>query len=383
MIDIDNPGSSLGRHHIPLHENDAELVAAFVQLFADFRDRELIRNLDVAVEQLSVGEHSFPMTLNDACQVPNCYICCPSTAYIDYALDELRNFEAHPFLSGSLRKLIRACQPLLSASGLDHQVQVNNWLYSTNPVPELERNVIRTMRDDLIERFPDRAIIIRSLNEIADAGTIAALKAEGFDMLASRQIYIFTGDNLTARHRRYLSVDSRLIETTPYERVDGADFTAEDFERCETLYNMLYLEKYTPLNPQYSSAYIREMHARGIMKLVGLRNTDGVLDGVTGLFENGATLTQPIVGYDTSRPQELGLYRMVMMIAQQHAIANGRFFNMSAGAAEFKRNRGAVPAIEYSAVFNRHLGRRKRAATRLLRDILRLVGIPMLRRFEL
>lgn len=364
-------------------ENKPAKVEAFVRLFNEMPVRDLIANLKAKIETFDVAGRVFPLTLNDADDAPNCYICCPTSAYIDYAMDETRNFAAHPLLRRALNALIGACAPLVRASGLDHQAQVNNWLYSTNPVPPLDRPTVAALRANLIERFPDRTIVIRSLNDIADPATIAALKAEGFRMLAARQIYIFADRSAAPAMTRDMKRDRARLRATPFERVGNDDFAEADYTRAAQLYTMLYLDKYTPLNPHYTARYIAEMHRRGIISLVGLRRPGGELVAVTGLFENGITLTQPIVGYDTSLPVGEGLYRMMMAMAQDHATARGLFFNMSAGAAGFKRRRGAVAAIEFNAVFAGHLPRRRRVAIRVMETVLALVGIPLLRRFEL
>ena len=363
--------------------NDPETVRAFADLFNAFATEDLIGNLKTQVMALDIAGRSFPVTLNDRADAPNCYICCPSTAYIDYAVDETRNFQATPLLRRAVIAVIDACAALVRASGLDHQVQVNNWLYSTNPVPRLDATAAVALRDTLTERYPDRAVIVRSLNGIADQQTIDALKSAGFRMLAARQIYIFANRSAKPPMTKNMKWDRRQLRETPYRLIGNDGFSDSDYPRCEALYNMLYLEKYTPLNPHYTALYIREMHQRGILRMKGLRDGDGELVAVTGLFENGATLTQPIVGYDTTRPIEEGLYRMLMALSQEHATANGLFFNMSAGAAKFKRLRGAVPTVEFNAVYAKHLPFRQRLAIGIMERVLARIGIPLLQRFEL
>ena len=94
-------------------------------------------------------------------------------------------------------------------------------------------------------------------------------------------------------------------------------------------------------------------------------------------------MTAPIVGYDATLPQEKGLYRMLMALASQRARERKLLYNMSAGAASFKRNRGGVAALEYSAIYDAGLAPRHRLAGLLVRKILQWVGVPVLRSFEL
>jgi Acetyltransferase (GNAT) domain len=364
--------------------NTPEMVDRFVAIFRSRPVPGLIANLQTEVTQITIAGRSYPLTLNESAQRGNCYICNPVTAYIDYALDETRNFLKHPALRLGVRALIRASAPLVRASGLDHQVQINNWLLSTNPVPTLSRDAVAELCGRLTRDYPDRALVVRSLNAVADQASLAALRAEGFRLLPARQIYLFSAEAMEGGPSQNMKRDIKELVTTHFQTVENDGFDENDYARSAELYELLYVLKYTPLNPRYTALYVREMHRGGLMRMRGLRDrASGQLVAVTGLFENGRTLTQPIVGYDTSRPLGEGLYRMVMAMAQEHARREGLFFNMSAGAASFKRNRRAVPVIEYSAVFVKHLPRTQRVVVRMMEEILTRAGIPLLQRFEL
>ena len=358
--------------------NDPALVARFVQLFERHGSPAMIADLETQISQMDVAGHCFPVTQNEGGR--NCYLVSPTRAYIDYALDETRNFSGNPAVQTCTRMLIKSCSWLVRASGLDQQVQVNNWLFSTNPMPDLDLRQARELRDRMVAQHPDHAVVIRSLNEMADTATLEALRDAGFVLLAARQIYIVP-EALPLSSS--MKSDRAKIRKTHFAFVENGSFGGADYARCAALYDMLYLQKYTPLNPHYTARYIAEMHQNNVLQLAGFRDDAGVLVAVTGLFENGRTLTQPIVGYDTARPQSEALYRMVMAVAQDHAFERGLFFNMSAGAAEFKRHRGAVPAIEYSAVFVGHLPLHQRLAVKVMASILKRIGIPLLQRFKL
>lgn len=340
---------------------------------------DLIRNLAAKMQSITVGQTTFPLTLSSG---PNCYICDPTVAYIDYAVEETRNFTTQPILQKTLLGLINACKPLLHATGLDHQVQPNNWLFSTNPVPTLTADDAAQLRDTLTNAHPDRAIVLRSLNMLADKTTMDALQGAGFKLIPLRQIYIFD-PAVSKKPTIDIKRDDKLYAATDYQIAPASDFSADDYSRAAELYDMLYLNKYTALNPQYTASFLAQAHQIGLLKITGLRGPDGTLDGIIGLFQNGDTLTVPILGYDTTKPQKLGLYRMLNVIGHTHAVTYHKFYNMSAGAAAFKRNRGAKPVIEYSAVYVAHLRLRARTATRITKALLDWIGVPLLKRFQL
>jgi len=354
-------------------------LAALIAMGADMPAH--IANLDTALSQIETPAGPLPLTRNDGS--PTCYINCPSVAYLDYAIAELRHFEATPLLKSSLAGLITMARPLMAWSGLDRQVQPNNWLLSTNPMPSFTPAQITTLTNDLTRATPGHAIVWRSLNDFSDAQTLKAFAEAGYLLLPARQIYLFDARTTPPPLHRDEKRDRQLLAGSDYTIVGPDEITANDAQRIAALYGQLYLDKYTWLNPQYTPAFIASSRASGLIQFHGLRSGLGQLDAVIGFFDIGHTMTAPIVGYDTSLPATAGLYRRLMAIALQRARNRGMLFNMSAGAASFKRHRGAVAALEYTAVYARHLPPLQRTAIGVVRAVLDSVGIAVLRRFSL
>jgi hypothetical protein len=177
--------------------------------------------------------------------------------------------------------------------------------------------------------------------------------------------------------------DMRLLSDGNFEVVVQNQLKDEDFARIEELYNLLYLDKYSYHNPQFTRAFFKYCSDRNIMTFYCLRDRAGVLQGVVAYYVRGGVLTTPFVGYNTALPQELGLYRRLIALSIRDTFEKNLIMNMSSGAPDFKRVRGGIPFIEYSAIYTRHLPWHRRAVIGALIFALTYIGVPLIRRFKL
>jgi len=221
-------------------------------------------------------------------------------------------------------------------------------------------------------------IAVRSLNTWSDADLWRTFHDAGWKMLPSRQIYVT--DNLEAdwAGRRDTRRDLDLLAANA-DRIDPlAALRPGDAERIAELYAMLYLDRYSKLNPAFTAAFIAMTHQAQVFHYRGLREADGALSAVVGCFVRGGVLTTPIVGYDTARPASDGLYRIASAMLAQMAIERGCRLNGSAGAADFKRNRGARAVLEYSAYFVDHLSFARRTIISSIERLLNKLAVPIM-----
>jgi hypothetical protein len=356
-------------------------AATFAALHAGVATRNFVVNIDAEVETIEAGSLTLPVTINDPTQ-QNAWVCSPLTTYSRYAMEETRRV-APRLLAGPLCGVIGAADWWLTRAELDSAVSVNNWLLSTNLYPAANGLDFRAFAAACQTRWPRHSVWFRSLNFAQHADWLHALAAAGFDLIPTRQVYLFRDMGHDASRHQNLRRDLQLLRTTPLTRVSHDDFNDADFEQSEALYAQLYLDKYSRLNPQYTAAFLKAWHRTGLLEFAGFRDDAGVLRAVVGMFGQGSLLTAPIVGYDTSWPVSAGLYRLLMAHVLSTTRERDAVLNLSAGAAHFKRLRGGEPEIEYSAVLSRHLPAATRRTLCGLRMLTTTLGVPIMRRFQL
>lgn len=311
----------------------------------------------------------------------NCWLTSLATTYGRAARDETSR-EAEGAEALLFRGLSHTTEALLRLDKADDIVFVNHLLFSTSLYGDWTGGDLATALDALRAAFPDRAIVWRSLNLEDNATLVQRMTDLGARRLLSRIVWRLPDPATSWARRRDARDDRKLLKTHGLRLEDACGISDGDLQQVLTLYNDLYRNKYSTTNPAYSSAMLRAAVDSGVLRMGLIRNQDGALEGFTTDHVYQGTLINPLLGYDRSLPQPRGLYRIAMAASAERALEEGLGVNFSAGAAAFKRNRGAQPALEFSMVFDNHLPRWRRLAYQGLSSALEAMR-PMLERIAL
>ena len=340
-----------------------------------------IANVTTHIDTVGEGSVRVPVSVNGLTQ-GNAWVCSPYTTYVDYASEEAQRL-VPALLARPVGFTCKAIGAILRPARIDEAVTINNWLLSTNLYPRVGSTTLRRWLDEAIGRWPSHAVWLRSLNRRHNAELIDMLEDLGYLLVPSRQVYLFDCVDASGSTHPNLQRDLKLLRSHPFVRSPSGEWSDQDFQRAQTLYEALYIGKYSRFNPRYTTRFLQAWAQIGLLSLSGFRDDHGVLQAVLGTFECTGTVTAPIVGYNTGLPQKLGLYRILMASVLRLAAETHQSINLSAGAAEFKRLRGGTAEIEYSAVFVRHLPAGRRWAVDLLQAITSRIGEPLMKHYKL
>lgn len=235
----------------------------------------------------------------------------------------------------------------------------------------------------LVARFPGHILAIRSLTRRHSGALMDALGAEGWLMLPSPQIFLVDDVATECLTRGDAKNDDRLWQRKAFAFEELSEVGTGDAARIAKLCEMLYLEKYSWLNPVYTPDFIAMTQRIGMVRYFVLRDDAGTIQSFGGRHRFGPHATMPLIGYDTGLPRALGLFRLIGHAGSLYAARHGLQYNMSSGVGPYKLTRGATPEIEFTAFHLRHLGPRRRWRLGLLRQVADRIGVPLLRKYPL
>lgn len=285
----------------------------------------------------------------------NSYVVSPLTLITGYAQDEIPKvrFAALRWLS---YQLIKAVEKPLQLAGVGNVQTLNNQCLSTNMYSTGWSTIdLPALRQQALNTSNQHALVLRSLNDAQHSPIIERCEKDGWIAIVTRQVYLHI--NLqTVVAGKDLKHDLRLLKQPQWQFKKL--FAEDDIKRAKVLYDLLYLQKYSEHNIQFTLSYFIQAVQMGLISLYGLFH-QGQMLATVGMVIIEADMTCPILGYDTQLPQKLALYRRASAFTIDYAKRHDLRFNMSSGAPDFKRNRRAKACIEYSYVYCQHLNKPK------------------------
>lgn len=336
-------------------------------------------NVKTTLYALKVDDFVIPVTVNDK-EYDNSYVCSFYSYYINYGLISLSNMHHMWGLTKLLKGFLRGLGAFLKGGKINKVVSVNNWLFSTNLFPDLKQNQIERITNFLKIRFPDHAIVFRSVNTFENKECHRHLQKTRFDLIASRQVYFTNPSNEDVFSTRIFKSDLKLLKETDYEILKPNEISKDEASKLLSLYNAIYVHKYAAVNPQINANFIKIAIENNIMTFHALKK-EGVIDGVVGYYKLHGAMTSPFFGYDNQKPQNAGLYRILSTILALEAKQHGVIFHQGAGASFYKTVRRAEPNMEYIAVYNKHLPVHRRLTWLTLKAIMNGIGVKFMKKY--
>ncbi|MFB2537752.1 MULTISPECIES: hypothetical protein [unclassified Acinetobacter] len=335
-------------------KNSDNVANKFQQLFQQYPLSQLFANMQAKAEYLHIAQQNISCTVIDDVTA-NCFTASPYAMMIDYGKDELDKLPTLQQYSAKI--LIAFCSHLLKLGKIDRVVSINNYCLSTNTLDQyfLQLDMIH-LTEQATQQWTTHALMIRSINDNHYPNLRQRLKQAGWCFVVSRQVYLINNWQY-AMQKINSKRDQKLLQDGKYYFQQlHADSPNEDFVQARHWYNLLYLQKYSTQNVQFSQLFLQQAVQAQLLDLYLLRDSSTHNSvAVVGIVIDGDLATVPIIGYDQTLPKSAGLYRRCMIHAMSICQQQKVRLNFSSGASDFKKVRGANAEIEYIAVYVNHL----------------------------
>ncbi|MEK3889224.1 hypothetical protein [Bacillus sp. FSL K6-3431] len=311
---------------------------------------EKIRNVHSEVYAIRAGNWIYPLTVTTE-NYDDSWIVSPYGQYVVSLEDELAQYIDSRFSRSIIRAVIRF-QGGCIRRVKNRIIYIHNFLVSTNLYASKCNIDMEKMTAFLTKEFPEHAIGFRSLNEKTALDWIDQLRNAGYLPYGSRVIYYWhPAERMTKGQRKDHARDRSILRKSGLTK--KVVLSEIDMDECERLYDKLYLQKYSPNNPQYTARYMHEMCQSGKFDMITLNNDICVAFG--GYFIMNGQMATPFFGWDTDIDEKDGIYRMLSNQLYEKAREKVILMNNSGGAGSYKKARGCQPEMEYSYIYTKHL----------------------------
>lgn len=312
-----------------------------------------LSNSKARVTAFGIGEHDWPVTLTDGSHRLESYVANLRSAWVRYAADEARRL-LPPWQARLAQPALATFDMAWARGAIDRAAIVGNALVSTNLYPNWIDTDLEEATEALVAQHPQRLLALRNVCGAVNPRLPPLLSAAGWHLIPARQVYLCDPSRPGLWRHNHVKRDQRLLDDPVIEAVHHDHITPQDLPALRACFRQLFIDKHSALNPDFTDAFFRFCLDSRWLQLWMLR-AQGRPVGVLGLYARHGWITTPLIGYDTTAPVSWGLYRRLMALLLREARDQQLKLHYSSGAGDFKTHRGGEPALEYTAVYDRHL----------------------------
>ncbi|MFZ6771607.1 hypothetical protein ACO0LB_02710 [Undibacterium sp. SXout7W] len=348
-----------------------------------------VSNTHCQIDSVTIAGHNIPISLLEQSGWQESYVSSPRSTWLRYAQQEaLRQLpQSGSWLTTAMKTALQLAScpvsALLKGARLDQAAIIGNHLISTNLYPAWNHQDMLEMTMQLTGTYSERPLMMRNICPAVNPELHQILCKLGWHMIPSRMVYLCDPQENGVWKHNHVKQDARLLRQPEVEIVYQDNIHPSDLPGLRKVFRQLFIDKHSHLNPDFSPAFFELCLETSFLELIGLRWQEQWV-GVLGLYAHpdSGWITTPLIGYDTSLPQELGLYRRLMAILLQQARQRHLRLHYSSGAARFKRARGGVAALEYTAIYTQHLPAIPRSSHQAFKTLLQTCAPTLLTRAD-
>lgn len=253
---------------------------------------QFVENIHAKMVVLFADGQIIPLTINER-HYDNSYVASPYSYYVTCASSGAEKIK-NRLIRSSFEFFLKFYSAFMRWGKIDKAVVVNNWLWTTNPYPNLTEEQVVDISKFLAKAYPGHALVFRTVNKKTCINALETLKNAGYDLIASKYIYITDGADEETFKTRIFKSDLKFIKESPFTLESIND---GDLNKIHHLYRSLYIDKYSSLSPQYNTKFIDLLLKSGALNMLAVKKGDDVA-GVAGYFCKDGAMISPFFGYD-------------------------------------------------------------------------------------
>lgn len=356
---------------------EATYIRSYFEPFMKNGIRHYCANVYGKLYMMKAKNSVFPVLVPEI-NPSNSYICSPFAHYITYGKEV--NSAINKKMTLKIASLVIHCfEKLWSFGNINNVIYIDHFLFSTDlHSKNMNEEALAIITKFLVKQFPTHTLIIRSINDTSSSELMKALKVTNWNLLASRYIFFTDPRNEDLYKTRIIKSDMRALRSDGLEISENAHVS--DVHILLNLYNSLYIRQHSKLNPQITIDMLKNLIENNLMyfKIVKIH---GKIKGVAGYVIENNVMHCPFFGFDKTDNEQALIYRALNTSLLLEAKKRNALFHQSAGGSFYKTIRRAMGALEYMAIYTKHLSYKQRASWAVVRGLINTFGPKTMKKY--